>query len=143
TASGVQTGIVSVQASSAVDSSVQGSAVVTIHASNQDALQIPIELGTAGGNSKDISIDARNTFCCGGTLGSLVQRDGTLYILGTNHTLARSNAAVLGESIVQPSLVHTNCDPTQAVTVAALSAFYDLKTDSPPRVDAAIAQILS
>jgi hypothetical protein len=143
TASGVQTGIVTVQAISAVDASVEGSAVVTVHASNQDAQQIPIELGTTGGNSKDISIDAGNTFCCGGTLGSLVQREGTLYILGTNHTLARSNAAVLGEPVIQPSLVHTNCDPTQAATVANLSAFYDLKTGSQPRVDAAIAQVIS
>lgn len=37
-----------------------------------------------------------------GTLGCLVQRDGQVYILSNNHVLANSNAAQLGDSILQP-----------------------------------------
>ena len=37
-----------------------------------------------------------------GTLGCLVQRDGQVYILSNNHVLANSNAAQLGDAILQP-----------------------------------------
>ena len=37
-----------------------------------------------------------------GTLGCLVQRAGQVYILSNNHVLANSNAAQLGDSILQP-----------------------------------------
>jgi hypothetical protein len=37
-----------------------------------------------------------------GTFGCLVQRDGQVYILSNNHVLANSNAAQLGDSILQP-----------------------------------------
>jgi hypothetical protein len=140
---GVQIGIVSIQAVSSSDPSIRGSAAVTIHASNQDAQHVPIQLGTTGGNSKDLTIDAGNTFCCSGTLGALLQRDSKLYILSTSHTLGRNNTAALGESVIQPGLVAASCDPTQTTVVASLSAFYDLKNGPQPRVDAAVAQVIS
>jgi hypothetical protein len=37
-----------------------------------------------------------------GTLGCLVQRDGQVYILSNNHVLANSNAAQIGDAILQP-----------------------------------------
>jgi hypothetical protein len=37
-----------------------------------------------------------------GTLGCLVQRNGQIYILSNNHVLANSNAAQLGDAILQP-----------------------------------------
>jgi hypothetical protein len=37
-----------------------------------------------------------------GTLGCLVQRNGQVYILSNNHVLANSNAAHLGDAILQP-----------------------------------------
>jgi hypothetical protein len=37
-----------------------------------------------------------------GTLGCLVQRDGQVHILSNNHVLAKSNAAQLGDAILQP-----------------------------------------
>jgi len=37
-----------------------------------------------------------------GTLGCLVQRDGQIYILSNNHVLANSNAAQVGDPILQP-----------------------------------------
>ncbi len=57
----------------------------------------PIKLGTSGSNVKDIN----SQFCCTGTLGSLVTKNGKQYILGNNHVLARSNAARIGEAIMQ------------------------------------------
>jgi hypothetical protein len=68
----------------------------------------PIQFGTSGGSAKDIS----TSFCCAGTLGSLVLRDGTRYILSNNHVLARSGSAVVGESTIQPGLVDSNCSAT-------------------------------
>jgi len=74
----------------------------------------PIKLGTSGGSANDIS----SQFCCGGTLGSLVTRDGVQYILSNNHVLARSGIAVTGENIIQPGLIDSNCSATNDNVVA-------------------------
>jgi hypothetical protein len=81
----------------------------------------PIQLGTSGGNISDIS----KGFCYGGTLGSLVQGEGKQYILSNNHVLARTNAASIGEDIIQPGLIDQNptCYKDSNDTVADLSAF--------------------
>jgi hypothetical protein len=143
TAAGAQLGRVTVDAASGADPSISGSAAVTIHASNQDTQRVPIQLGTTGGNSNDLTVDAGTTFCCGGTLGALLQLDGALYILSTNHTLARSNSALLGEPVIQPGLINASCDSSRATVVGNLSAFYDLKKGPQPRIDAAIAQVVA
>ena len=41
----------------------------------------PIQLGVSGGNANDTA----NGFCCSGTLGALVQRGGTQFILSNTH----------------------------------------------------------
>jgi hypothetical protein len=81
------------------------SAVVPAFAANTGKQAPPIQLGTSGGSAKDIS----SQFCCVGTLGSLVTRDGVQYILSNNHVLARSGSAVTGENIIQPGLVDSSC----------------------------------
>jgi hypothetical protein len=68
----------------------------------------PVKMGTSGGSVSDHS----NTYCCGGTLGSLVSRDGTLCILSNNHILARSGSAATGEDTLQPGLIDSSCSPT-------------------------------
>src|SRR5262245_41505005 len=65
----------------------------------------PVQMGTSGGSANDRS----GAFCCGGTLGALVVRDGVLCILSNNHVLARSGSAAGGEDTVQPGLIDTNC----------------------------------
>ena len=65
----------------------------------------PVKMGTSGGSVADHS----NLFCCSGTLGALVLRDGVLCILSNNHILARSGVAAAGEDTLQPGLVDTNC----------------------------------
>jgi hypothetical protein len=68
----------------------------------------PIKMGTSGGSAADHS----SLYCCGGTLGSVVTRDGVLCILSNNHVLARSGSATTGEDDIQPGLVDSNCSAT-------------------------------
>ena len=68
-------------------------------------------LGVSGGNVNDIT----NSFCCSGTLGSLVTAGGTQYILSNNHVLARQDQAVAGEDISQPGLIDNGCRPATIV----------------------------
>jgi len=103
----------------------------------------PIKLGTSGSNVKDINA----SFCCTGTLGSLVQdTSGNLYILSNNHVLARSNAGKAGESIMQRGYVDTVpvCSKTGTINVANLSKFVMLNfSGGNNTVDAAIAKVIS
>src|SRR4029077_7559968 len=137
---------VKVSAVSQVNNPASGSATVIIQPGNQNAQAGAIELGTSGGNANDSST---NTFthtitCCGGTLGSLVTRGGTQYILSNTHVLARSDIAQIGDPIIQPGLVDTaTCTAAGTRTMANLSAFYNLETGATPKIDAAIAQIVS
>src|SRR5215475_13899897 len=102
----------------------------------------PIELGTSGSNVKDIN----SSFCCTGTLGSLVKdASGNQYILSNNHVLARSNAAKVGETIMQRGYVDTvpGCSKNGTINVANLSKFVTLNfTGGNNVVDAAIAKVI-
>jgi len=135
---------VSVIAVSQADSAASGSASVTIVGSNSNQLaqSWPILLGTSGGNELDTSSQGNLISCCGGTLGSLVERNGTYYILSNNHVLARSDQASTGEAIIQPGLIDANCTTTGTTTVADLSQFVSLEAAG-TNVDAALAQIVS
>jgi hypothetical protein len=105
----------------------------------------PIQLGTSGGNINDSS----KAFCYGGTLGALVEdTSNNQYILSNNHVLARTNAAAIGEDIIQPGLIDQSptCFKDKTDIVADLSAFipilFKTKGTMPPNtVDAAIAQV--
>src|SRR5712691_6865426 len=103
----------------------------------------PIKLGTSGSNVKDIN----NSFCCTGTLGSVVKdASGNQYILSANHVLARSNAAKAGETIMQRGYVDTVpvCSKNGTINVATLTKFVTLNfTGGNNVVDAAIAKVIS
>src|SRR3989442_4506100 len=88
--------------------------------------------GSSGGNANDIT----HAFCCGGTLGSLVTKGGTQYILSNNHVLARVDQAAAGEDISQPGLIDNGCQV--ATVVADFSQAVPLGTQN---VDAAIAAL--
>ncbi|MDT8070535.1 MAG: hypothetical protein ROO76_20410 [Terriglobia bacterium] len=96
----------------------------------------PILLGTSGGNVNDAS----KAFCCSGTLGSLVSKNGIDYILSNNHVLARTGQAAVGEDISQPGLVDTSCRYTNSNIVADYTTGPPLGTQN---VDAALAQVRS
>ena len=138
-----------ITAISQADLTASGVSTVTIVPGNQNRQTGAIELGTSGGNGKDsISNPTNHTItCCGGTLGSLVTRGGIQYILSNNHVLAESDAATIGDPIVQPGLIDAQCDTTQATTVATLTQFVNLEsedtTPSSANIDAAIAQVVS
>ncbi len=74
-------------------------------AQHQTKQNPPVKMGTSGGSANDIS----HFYCCSGTLGSLVMRDGVLNILSNNHVLARSGSATAGEDTIQPGFVDTGC----------------------------------
>jgi hypothetical protein len=139
----VVTTTVTVTAVSQVNSTATGSTKVTIFPTNQNAQTGAIELGASGGNANDFSQSGNTITCCGGTLGSLVTRSGTQFILSNNHVLARSDSGIAGESIIQPGLVDTgNCTVGTAATVANLSEFFNLETGPSPKIDAALAQVI-
>jgi hypothetical protein len=114
-------------------SSAPAPAPVVTPVTNQQTQSFPIKLGTTGGNVNDKS----TKFCCSGTLGALVSRGGSQFILSNNHVLARSNQATPGEAISQPGLVDNNCHPGN--TVAHLTQFAPLTTSN---VDAAVAAVV-
>ncbi|MDP9339042.1 MAG: S1 family peptidase [Acidobacteriota bacterium] len=137
---------VTISAVSQADTSSSGTATVTIVPDNANAQSAPVELGTTGSNAKDfVNNTAKHTItCCGGTLGSLVSRGGVQYILSNNHVLARSDAATVGDAIVQPGLIDTStCTTAGTTTVANLTQFFNLQSGPAPKIDAAIAQVVS
>ena len=136
---------VTIKAVSQASATATGTATVTILATqNQNTQNGPIFLGTSGGNKTD----SAGGKCCSGTLGAMVIRNGTKYILSNNHVLGKSDfgtggGPATGDSITQPGLVETHCQVAGLATVANLSEFYNLQTGSLPKVDAAIAQIVN
>jgi hypothetical protein len=135
---------VQIKAVSTANASNSGTATVTLQVPNQQTENSPVELGTSGSNAKDTITSGGKTTCCGGTLGALVTRGGTQYILSADHVLARSGAGTAGDPIVQPGLIETNCSPSGTSTVANLTqGSFNLQNPSSATVDAAIAQVVS
>lgn len=103
----------------------------------------PIKLGTSGGWGYDLA----NGFCCGGTLGSLVQDSyQNKYILSNFHVFAadsvpggNNQTATIGDPIIQPGLIDVGCSIDNAQETATLSAWADPLANT--NVDAAIALI--
>lgn len=115
-------------------------------ASHQAAFQIPMLLGSSGGNNNDFDANGnRIVDCCGGTLGSLLEDErGRQYLLSNNHVLAKSDHATVGDAVVQPGLIDNNCSPNGAgiQPVGTLSAWLPLSSHA-TNADAAIAEVAS
>ena len=107
------------------------------------ALQTPpVQLGTSGGNVRDIA----NGFCCSGTLGALVTDGTNQFILSNTHVFAgdsviggNGRTAARGDDINQPGLIDANCQANGTNIVADLSDWAEFNTAD--NVDAAIAQV--
>jgi hypothetical protein len=136
---GSTTTTLTITAVSAASSTATGSATVTLLPANQGAQNLPIALGASGGNANDSTTSGQTITCCGVTLGSLVTRGGTQFILSNNHVLARSDIGAMGDPISSPGLIDNNC--RSATPVANLTQFYNLESGAPPKIDAAIAQV--
>ena len=93
--------------------------------------------GSSGGNA----LDRSNAFCCSGTLGALVTKGGTNYVLSNNHVLGRSGVGAVGEDITQPGAIDVGCNLNNTRVVADLSETAPLGGAN--GVDAAIAQLRS
>ncbi len=108
----------------------------------------PIVLGISGGN-----INSVQGSCCSGTLGALVHDiKGKQYVLSTNTVLARGSVtpgrfhALVGEKIVQPGLVETQCAKDATTTIANLTRWVPLRFglfNNSNTVDAAIAKVVA
>jgi hypothetical protein len=112
----------------------------TSHTAKQS---LPIQLGTSGGWSKDLA----NGYCCGGTLGSLVNIGGQQHILSNYHVFesdtvngGNGTTAQTGDPVIQPGLIDVNCQVANAQTVATL-----VKKSSLPgsNVDCSVAKVAS
>lgn len=113
----------------------------------------PIQLGTSGGWRSDLA----NGYCCGGTLGALVDVGGRQYVLSNWHVF--QSDIVLGgngvvarysDPVIQPGLIDVGCSASDAQTVAYLSsgspslAIVDasgVRANPNVNVDAAIAAV--
>ena len=103
----------------------------------------PIQLGTSGGWSYDLA----NGYCCGGTLGSLVQANGVQYIMSNYHVFESDivpggNGIIAqdGDPIIQPGLIDVNCNKAGAQVVATLHKVNSLPSSN---VDVSVAQVVS
>ena len=73
-----------------------------------------------------------------GTLGGFVRIAGRLAMLSNNHVLAASDAARIGDPVLQPGPADGGGPPDR---VATLTAFQDLTGDRTNLVDAAVAML--
>lgn len=103
----------------------------------------PIKLGTSGGWRYDLA----NGYCCGGTLGSLVKKGSTQYILSNYHVLygdivngGNGRTAQAGDPVIQPGLIDVGCSAVNARNVATLEGTASLPGSN---VDAGIAAVIS
>lgn len=103
----------------------------------------PIQLGTSGGWRNDLA----NGYCCGGTLGSLIQANGVQYILSNYHVLeadivpgGNQTVAATGDPVIQPGLIDVACNANGAQNVATLVKVSSLPNNN---VDCAVAKVVS
>src|SRR6266496_4415131 len=83
----------------------------------------PIQLGTSGGWRNDLA----NGYCCGGTLGSLIQVNGAQYVLSNYHVFesdivsgGNNQIATDGDNVIQPGLIDVGCNAYSAQNIATL-----------------------
>jgi hypothetical protein len=103
----------------------------------------PIQLGTSGGWRYDLA----NGYCCGGTLGALIKKGTTQYILSNYHVFwgdivlgGNNRIATAGDPVIQPGLIDVGCNAANAQNVANLSGSGSLPSAN---VDAGYAQVIS
>jgi hypothetical protein len=103
----------------------------------------PIQMGTSGG----WRYDRANGYCCGGTLGSLIQVGGNIRILSNYHVFeadivdgGNGRVATTGDPIVHPGLIDIGCVATNGIDVATLVVSSALPNNN---VDCSSANIIN
>jgi hypothetical protein len=140
---GVTNDLVVVTATSVASPGASGSSSVYVKPLNQNALNAPVQLGSSGSNVNATCLSGGGGFCFGGTLGSLLTRGGTNYIMSNNHVLGLSDAGVAGQVVTQPGEIETNCSTNGTTSVATLTSFVTLNPPPAVPVDVSIAQVTS
>ncbi len=104
--------------------------------------QAPIQLGTSGGWGYDLA----NGYCCGGTLGALVEINGSPHILSNYHVFegdivpgGNNDTAADGDPVLHPGLMDVGCGAGGALAVATLVRSASLPGSN---VDAAVARVV-
>ena len=114
---------------------------VSVQADNGPLHQVKIRLavgGTSGGSNADFDFP----FCCGGTLGALVESNSTKYWLSNNHVLAGDGKFPTGDASIQPGLIDVGCNQGTGNVVGNLSDYVPYDFSGTNTVDAAIAEIV-
>jgi hypothetical protein len=114
--------------------------------SGQAAQSAPVQMGTSGGWRYDLA----NGYCCAGTLGALIQKGGTQYVLSNYHVLyadivngGNSRVASAGDPVIQPGLIDVQCNAGGSINVATLvNNGGTLPDGASNAVDAGIAQVI-
>lgn len=103
----------------------------------------PIQLGTSGGWGQDLA----NGYCCGGTLGSLVQVNGVQFILSNYHVMEADKViggngviATTGNFVIQPGLIDVGCNVGNAQSVATLRTVNSLPLGN---VDVGLGEVVA
>jgi len=103
----------------------------------------PIKMGTSGGWRYDLA----NGYCCGGTLGSLIQVGGNKRILSNYHVFeadiingGNGRKASTGDPIVHPALIDIGCQAANGIDVATLVVSSALPNNN---VDCSSANIIN
>lgn len=103
----------------------------------------PIKLGTSGGWRTDLA----NGYCCGGTLGALIQVGGNKRILSNYHVFeadivngGNGTKATTGDYVIQPGLIDVGCNAANAQNVATLVVSHSLPNSN---VDCSSANVIS
>lgn len=125
------------QANSAISASA--SATVVFPNDTSTPQTPPIKLGTSGSNANNTS----PTACCVGTLGALMNRSGTLFVLSAQHVLTNGGTGTVGDAINQPGPAACFASPNVAANfssgfVRPLSGTTGQAADN---VDAGLAQV--
>jgi hypothetical protein len=120
--------VVTVSATSQAKSSAGASVQFNVNSLNQQALAVPVQLGSSGGNAN--AFCSNSGTCTGGTLGSLVTGGGKTYILSNNHVLGLSDGATVGQEVTQPGIIETNCMTAGTVNVGTVADIISL--EAPP-----------
>lgn len=103
-----------------------------------------IKLGTSGGWMHDLA----NGYCCGGTLGALIDIGGVKHILSNYHVLyadivsgGNGRIAAADDPVIQPGLIDVGCDENSAMDVATLVGGGGSLPDA--NIDAGIARVIA
>ncbi len=141
---GINLNTFTITATSQATSGLNASAsAVVVYPNDTAAVQsLPVKLGTQGSNANNVTI-APPTACCVGTLGALMNRSGTFFVLSNNHVLTNSGSATIGDAINQPGPAACSAGPSTVAnfTEASVVKPSGTSTLAPDNVDAGLAQI--